>query len=77
MKTGIEEAIETAGGQVKLAERLGVTQQAVSLWLSKGYVPTGRVVEVEALFGVPRAKLINPRLADLVDIPTESEGGEL
>lgn len=77
MKTGIEEAIEAADGQVKLAEILGVTQQAVSLWLQQGYVPNNRVVAIETLFGVARKRLINPLLADLVDIPTDSEGGEV
>jgi hypothetical protein len=73
-KTGIEQAIDVAGGQVKLAEALGVTQQAVSIWLQRGFAPLKRIVEIETLFGVPRSRLINPRFADLVDLPTE--GGD-
>lgn len=34
-------------------------------------------LEIETRYGVPRAKLINPRFADLVDLQTESEGGEV
>ncbi|WP_442951832.1 Cro/CI family transcriptional regulator [Oryzomicrobium sp.] len=75
--SGIKQAIESAGGQVALAEALGVSQQAISGWLLRGYVPTGRVVEIETLYGVPRARLINPRFLALVDLPGESEGGEL
>lgn len=75
-KSGIEEAVKAAGGQVQMAEALGVTQQAVSIWVRQGWAPNGRIVEIETRFGVPRQRLINPRIADLVDLPVESEGGE-
>ena len=69
-KTGISEAVVKAGGQVNVAEALEVTQQFISLSLRRGYVPPRRAVEIETQFGVPRRRLINPRLADLVDLPT-------
>ncbi|WP_443696452.1 transcriptional regulator [Pseudomonas sp.] len=64
--TGIMDAVLAAGGkkgmgQSKLARALGVTPQAVSLWVSQGYVPVDRIVEIESLYGVPRYKLINPK----------------
>ncbi len=68
--TGIERAIVAAGGQRKLADALGVTQQAVSGWLISGYVPLDRAREIETQFGVNRMALINPRIADLVDTPS-------
>jgi DNA-binding transcriptional regulator YdaS (Cro superfamily) len=71
--TGIADALQQAGNQAHLAERLGVSQQAVSIWLRRGWVPVRRALEIEAQFGVPRARLISPRLADLVDLP---EGGQ-
>lgn len=71
----VAEAIRSAGTQEKLSEALGVTQQAVSLWLKRGFVPLRRAQEIEALFGVPRARLINPRIVDLVDLP--NNGSEL
>jgi len=74
-RTGIEEAIQVAGSQAKLGDTLGVTQQTVSLWLKAGYVPNDHIVAIEALFGVPRARLINPRFAALMDLP--GEGREL
>lgn len=76
-KTGIAEAVDAAGSQKKLGDFLGVTQQSVSLWLGQGYVPNEHIVSIEAQFGVPRARLINPRIAALVDLPIDSEGGEV
>jgi DNA-binding transcriptional regulator YdaS (Cro superfamily) len=70
--TGIAEALERAGNQIKLAALLGVSQQAISLWLRRGWVPVRRAIEIEAQLGIPRSRLISPRLADLVDLP----GGE-
>lgn len=66
---GIEQAIRAAGSQVLLAKALGVTQQAISAWLRRGWVPLRRAQEIEALYGVPRASLISPRVRDLVDLP--------
>lgn len=68
-KNAVADAIGAAGTQEKLSEALGVSQQAVSMWLKRGYVPLRRAQEIEALFGVPRGRLINPRIADLVDLP--------
>lgn len=77
MTTGVEMAIAAAGSQAELGKALGVTQQTVSLWLKAGYVPNEHIVPIEAMFAVPRNKLINPRLAALVDLPTGSEGADL
>lgn len=65
--TGIEDAISAIGSQDKLADAMGVKQQVVSYWKRVGYVPTGRVVEVEQLTGVPRQRLINPSITNLLD----------
>lgn len=70
-ESGISRAVRLAGSQEKLAEKLGVTQQAVSVWLRRAWVPLRRAQEIEALLGVPRASLINPRIADLVDLAAE------
>ena len=59
--TGIQDAIFTAGGQKHMAEQLGVTQQLVSQWLTRGYVSLTRVTEIESRYGVPRERLINPK----------------
>lgn len=70
--SGIAEAVVLAGGQTKLAQQLGVSQQAVSKWERRGYVPAHRVLEIETQYGIPRERLIEPRLADLL---VEGEGG--
>lgn len=67
--TGIAAAVKAAGSQERLADRLGVSQQAISQWLKAGYVPLLRALEIEAQFGIARARLISPRIAGLVDLP--------
>ncbi len=62
MTTGIHAAIQKAGSQVALAELLGVTQQAISKWLHRGYVPVWRALEIENQLGVPREDLVSPKM---------------
>jgi len=63
----IQIALAAAGSQARLSQALGVSQQAVSKWLQRGWAPAERAAEIEFLYGVPRRKLMNPRLVDLVD----------
>jgi DNA-binding transcriptional regulator YdaS (Cro superfamily) len=63
--TGIKKAIEMAGGANQLALKLGVTHQAVYVWLRKGWVPSQRALQIEHLFDIPRAELFKPELAAL------------
>lgn len=67
--TGIQEAVARLGTQTELAARLGVTQQVVSIWLRRGWVPLTRAAEIEHHTGVGRRTLIKPRLCELLDIP--------
>lgn len=62
----VQTACERAGTQRSLAATLGVSEQVVCVWAKRGWVPLARAQEIEALFGVPRKSLINPRLLDLV-----------
>ena len=68
MDTGIQRAVTLAGSQFQLAEVIGVTQQAISLWLARGWVPAERAREIEMVFGVPRLELINPKILDMLDV---------
>lgn len=52
--TGLERAIDTAGGVRALARALGVSQPAISNWKR---VPADRVVAVESATGIARAVL--------------------
>lgn len=63
---GIDKAVELAGSQQELAKQLGVSQQAISEWVQRGYVPVGRVIEIEATYGVSRLELVDPQLRDLL-----------
>jgi DNA-binding transcriptional regulator YdaS (Cro superfamily) len=66
-KSGVEQACDTVGGQKFLAEAVGVTPQAVSLWVAQGYVPWERVYKVAELTKVARKELCDPRLVDLLE----------
>lgn len=70
VQTGIAAAIKAAESQAVLANTLGVTQQAVSAWLKQGWVPVDRAREIEMHYGVPRARLIDPRVMDAVSSET-------
>jgi DNA-binding transcriptional regulator YdaS (Cro superfamily) len=65
--TGIERAVALAGGQSKLAQELGVTQQNVSHWCRLGYAPVSYLVAIENLTGVRRTDLVNPKLAAMFE----------
>ncbi len=64
--SGIREAVAEAGSQKNLADALGISQQNVSAWVKQGFVPAHWVLQVEQATGVPRERLIDPRLVDLV-----------
>ncbi|MBT8085995.1 MAG: helix-turn-helix domain-containing protein [Woeseia sp.] len=50
----LKEAIERAGGQAALAEKLGVKQQNVNNWVRRGNgVPDRYVLAVERVTGIP------------------------
>ncbi len=51
---GLELAIAAAGTRYRLAKLLGIKPSSVLKW---GRIPTGRVVQVEQVTGVPREKL--------------------
>lgn len=70
--TGVLHAIVKAGGFSQLARDVGVTYQAVQQWHSQGYVPLTRVTELEALYGVPRNELMNPKYAAALADPSFS-----
>ena len=74
---GVSKAVSAAGSQAKLAEQLGCTQQAVSGWVLRGFVPPLRAVEIEAVLGIPRKELLSPRLASIVNGGTGKLGRDM
>jgi hypothetical protein len=61
--SGIAVACETAGNQARVAEALGVTQQAVGKWMKQGWAPLARAIQMEQLYGVQRFTTMYPKLA--------------
>lgn len=60
-------AVAHAGNQAALSKILGVSEAAVSKWVAQQWVPHRRAQEIEALYGLPRLSLINPRMRDLIE----------
>ncbi|MEI8645776.1 YdaS family helix-turn-helix protein [Pseudoalteromonas sp. Hal040] len=57
MTPEFRECVEAAGGTQKLlAEKLGVTEQAVGKWKDKK-IPVVRVLQIETVLGVERSFL--------------------
>ena len=72
-EVGITRAVRIAGGQAALSQKLNagstgqrthVSQQAVSLWVRRGYAPINRVEEVSQCVGgrVAPVELLDPTL---------------
>lgn len=70
--SGIRKAVAKAGGAAHLARELGVSGQAVGIWLRQGFVPQGRALEIEKVYGVPRTELVSPKVRSMMGV-----GGEL
>lgn len=64
--TGIKELVRLAGSQEAVAKTCGVTQQAVSVWVARGYAPLARAIELEAQYGVDRRQLVDPKIVGLL-----------
>lgn len=64
--TGIERAVQQAGGQDALAKACGVTQPAVSRWVHQGWVPAKRWVAVTTATGVPARDIAHPAVVDQI-----------
>jgi len=64
MKTGLQQAIEIAGSQVKLARLLGISHQALNKW--RDVPPTRHIIAIERATGVHRS-LLRPDLYETPD----------
>lgn len=62
-------AITRGGGIMAFSRALGVKHQAIYSWKKRGYVPPDKAYAIEALFGVPRAELMAPHMAELLSPP--------
>ena len=45
----VKEVIAKFGGQVALAEKLGISQSAISAWVKSGQVPLKRAFQIERM----------------------------
>ena len=71
-KSGIREACDRLDGELGLARAVAdrtqksVSQQAVSKWVKRGFVPLGRVKVVSELTGIDPARLCDPRVVEVL-----------
>ena len=49
MDREIDKVIEIIGTQAALARTLGVSNNAVCKWVSQGFIPAGRVIEIMSI----------------------------
>lgn len=68
----LDEAIKRGGGIVAFARRMGVTHQAVYYWKEREWTPLDRALAIEAIFGIDRNLLMEPRLAHALATPNAS-----
>ena len=84
-KSGIARACVIAGGQAALAKKLNagsggtrphVSQQAVSAWVRKGYVPADRLIEIVTCVSnrLMPIDLIDPDLRQVLESSLLSQG---
>lgn len=66
VSSGIDRAIEAAGGALALAKLLKVTHQVIYAWKKRGWVPPERALQLKDRFKIPVSKLVNPKLAKLI-----------
>lgn len=67
MTTGIEKAIDAAGGRPALAEKFAITPQALHGFILKGWMPLERAQQASEWFGIPLRELVKPSIRDALD----------
>ena len=71
-RNGIDEAVYRANNsQTELGKMLNppVVPQSVNQWVRQGWVPLDRAIEIEALLGIHRHRLMDPELLQKVCPP--------
>ena len=61
-ESALKSLVQTNGNPTRFARRVGVSRQALYLWMARGFVPPIRAVQLEAIFGTPRLRLMDPLL---------------
>lgn len=64
--TPINQAIHKAGDALALATALGVSRQFIYKARARGWVSPERAAQIETLYGIPKATLMDPRLVKAV-----------
>jgi Uma2 family endonuclease len=57
MDKALQRAVEIAGGQTALAQRIGKTQGHISKWLERDFIPPDVVLSIESATGISRHEL--------------------
>lgn len=68
--TALDRAAELAGSWFALAQKLGVTHQAIYTWKKAGYVPANRALQIEIFYGIPARELVKPSLLEMASLIT-------
>lgn len=55
----LTQAITAMGGPAAFAAQLGITRQAAYKWMSDGYAPPQRAVEIARITGLPARDMVD------------------
>lgn len=63
----VSDVIDCLGGPTELGARLGITQEAVSNWKARGYIPNGWHLKLVVWLG-GTGRSVDPELFDMPDV---------
>lgn len=65
-ETPVQKLLRVSGGSAEITRKLKISRQFVNLCIQRGWFPPKRAAKLEELYGIPRKKLMNSELLDLL-----------
>lgn len=71
----VDKIIDATGGVCALAEKIGLHHSSIISWRKTGKVPVKRLLDIEAVSGIPREEIC-PELFGLNRLAPKKNSGE-